>query len=210
MLKPNFLKVNIKQFDAAKITLADIKNFLNENKDKDDVKAYLGELSALTAERVEGFLDTAEGRKLLQPRLDQNFTKGLNTWKEKNLDKLVEDEVKKRNPDKTPEQLELEKLRKEIEDERKARNRETLVNKALKVADEKKLPKGIIDYFIADDEENTLSNLTKLEEEYSKAVQAAVDSKFKESGRKIDNSTGGNNIGGIDVSKLAAEASIRK
>ncbi|MFB8733886.1 hypothetical protein ACEQPO_08005 [Bacillus sp. SL00103] len=55
--------------------------------------------------------------------------------------KIVEDEVSKRNPSKTPEQLEVEKLRKEIEAE-KARNRETLVNKALKAADEKKVAKG--------------------------------------------------------------------
>lgn len=163
--------------------LEDIKQFFADNKDQEEVKTYLGELSTLTAERVEGFLDSPEGKKLLQPRLDQNFTKGLNTWKEKNLDKLVDDEVKKRNPDKTPEQLELEKLRKEIEDERKSRTRQELVNKALKVADEKKLPKGIIDYFIAEDEPNTLANLTKLEDEYNKAVQAAVDGKFKGAGR---------------------------
>jgi Domain of unknown function (DUF4355) len=210
MFKSNLLKVNIKQFDAAKLKLEDIKKFLSENKEQEDVKAYLGELSAPTVEGVEGFLDTAEGRKLLQPRLDANFTKGLNTWKEKNLDKLVEDEVKKRNPDKTPEQLELDKLRKEIEDERKARNRETLVNKALKVADEKALPKGIIDFFIADDEENTLTNLAKLEEEYSKAVQTAVETKFKENGRNIDHGNNNNNIGGIDIAQIAAEASIRK
>lgn len=206
----NYFPVNIKQFEDKKLTIEDVKKFLADNKDQADVKTYLGELSALTAERVEGFLDTPEGRKLLQPRLDTNFTKGLNTWKEKNLDKLVDEEVKKRNPDKTTEQLELEKLRKEIEDERKARNRETLVNKALKLADEKKLPKDIVDYFIADDEEKTVANLTKLEEVYGKAVQAAVDEKFKQSGRLIDQSTGGSNIGGIDVSKLAAEASIRK
>jgi Domain of unknown function (DUF4355) len=106
--------------------------------------------------------------------------------------------------------LELDKLRKEIEDERKARNRETLVNKALKVAKEKNLPDGIIDFFIADDEENTLANLTKLEEEYSKAVQSSVESKFKEHGRQIDNGNSGQNIAGIDINQLAAEASIRK
>lgn len=190
--------------------LEDIKQFFSDNADNDDVKAYISELSTPTAEGVERYLDSPEGRKLLQPRLDQNFTKGLNTWKEKNLDKLIEDEVKKRNPEKTPEQLELDKLRKEIEDERKARNRETLVNKALKVAKEKNLPDGIIDFFIAEDEENTLANLTKLEEEYSKAVQSSVESKFKEHGRLIDNGNSGQNIAGIDINQLAAEASIRK
>lgn len=207
MNKP-FLNVNIHQFDEA-ITLEAVKKFFTDNKDNEDVKKYLGELSKPTVEGVKGFLDTEEGKKLIQPRLDQHFTKGLETWKTNNLEKLIDEEVKKRNPAKTPEQIELEKLRKEIEDERKARNREALVNKALKVADEKKLPKGIIDFFIADNEENTLSNLTKLEEEYSKAVQAAVDAKFKEGGRIIDPGTGGQGEGKIDIGSLAAEVSIR-
>lgn len=191
------------------MNLEDIKKFLSENKEQEDVKAYLGELSAVSADKVKGYLETLEGMKLIQPKLDSHFTKGLETWKQNNLDKIIEEEVRKRNPQKTPEQLELEKLRKEIEDERKARNRETLVNKALKVADEKALPKGIIDFFIAEDEENTLTNLTKLEEEYSKAIQAAVDAKFKDYGRDIDQSNNNQNTGNIDIASLANQASIR-
>lgn len=206
--KLELLKVNIKQFDAT-IKLEDIKKFLSDNKDKDDVKAYLGELSKPTVDGVKGFLDTEEGKKLLQPRLDSHFTKGLETWKTNNLENIIEDEVNKRNPKKTPEQIELEKLRREIEDERKSRTRQELVNKALKVAKEKSLPDGIIDFFIADDEETTLSNLTKLEEDYSKAVQSAVEAKFKESGRSIDFGDGKKGEGAIDVSSLASEISIR-
>lgn len=101
------------------MNLAEIKAWLEANKSDSEVSAYLGELSTPTVEGVEGFLDTPEGKKVLQPRLDSNFTKGLNSWKEKNLDKLVDEEVKKRNPDKTPEQLEIEKLRKQIEDAEK-------------------------------------------------------------------------------------------
>ena len=190
--------------------LEDIKKFFAENKDQEDVKAYLGELSAVSEDKVKGFLDTEEGKRLLQPRLDSHFTRGLDTWKQNNLDKLIEEEVKKRNPQKTPEQIELENLRKEIENERKARNRETLVNKALKVADEKALPKGIIDFFIADDEENTLTNLTKLEEEYSKAVQSAVDSKFKEHGREFNPGNTGQSNPVANLREIAAQANIRK
>ncbi|WP_370225279.1 DUF4355 domain-containing protein [Cytobacillus sp.] len=209
MKKYDFLKVNIKQFDKGTINLEAVKKFLADNKEDEGVKAYLGELSAVSADKVKGFLESEEGKKLMQPRLDSHFTKGLETWKQNNLEKLIEEEVNKRNPSKTPEQLELEKLRKEIEDEKKARNRESLVNKALKVAKEKSLPDGIIDFFIAEDEENTLSNLSKFEEEYNKAVQSAVATKFKESGRIIDHGMNTNNAGGTDIAKLAGEASIR-
>jgi hypothetical protein len=190
--------------------LEDIKQFLSDNKDQDDVKAYLGELSAVSTDKVKGFLDTEEGKRLIQPKLDSYFNKGLETWKSNNLDSIVESELQKRNPSKTPEQVELEKLRKEIEDERKARNRETLVNKALKVADEKQLPKGIIDYFIAENEEGTLENLSKLEEVFGQSVQSAVDSKFKENGRDIDFSNPTKNTGKIDVDSLASQVSLRQ
>ncbi|MGJ9384261.1 DUF4355 domain-containing protein [Salipaludibacillus sp. CF4.18] len=191
------------------MTLEEIKAWLEENKESDEVKTYLGELKQPTRENVEGFLDTEEGKKLLQPRMDQNFTKGLNTWKEKNLDKLIDDEVKKKNPDKTPEQKELEELKQQFEQEKKERNREALKNKALTVADEKKLPKGILDFFIAEDEDGTTANLTKLEEEYNKAVQSAVDEKFKASGKEFKQGGSDNKASTTDISKLAKEASIR-
>lgn len=190
--------------------LEEIIKFLDENKEKDDVKEYLEKLRAVSVDKVEGFLKTSEGKKFLQPRLDSNFTKGLETWKANNLEKLIDEEVNKRNPTKTPEQIELEKLRKEIEDERNARNRETLLNKALKVAKEKNLPDGIVDFFIGQDEDGTLANLTKFEEEFTKSVTDAVNTKFKEAGRNPEQSTGGNeNIGGIDITSLAQDASIR-
>ncbi|MGG0619730.1 DUF4355 domain-containing protein [Bacillus altitudinis] len=193
------------------MNIEEIKQFLEQNKENEEVKAFVGELSAVSADKVKGFLETEEGKKLLQPRLDQHFTKSLDTWKENNLEKIVEDEVSKRNPSKTPEQLEIEKLRKDMESERNARNREKLVNTALKVADKKTLPKDVIDFFIGENEESTIENLGKLEESFNAAVQAAVDAKFKESGREIERGNGaGNSTGNIDIRTIAQEANIRK
>ncbi|KLV15363.1 DUF4355 domain-containing protein [Bacillus altitudinis] len=193
------------------MNIEEIKQFLEQNKENEEVKAFVGELSAVSADKVKGFLETEEGKKLLQPRLDQHFTKGLETWKDNNLKKIVEEEVSKRNPSKTPEQLEIEKLRKDMESERNARNREKLVNTALKVADKKTLPKDVIDFFIGENEESTIENLGKLEESFNAAVQAAVDAKFKESGREIERgNSAGNSNGNIDIRTLAQEANIRK
>jgi len=191
------------------MTLEEIKEYLEKHKEDAEVKAYLNELSRPSEENVKEFLNTYQGQKVLQPYLDRHFTKSLETWKQNNLEKLIDEEVKKRYPEKTPEQIEIEKLRKQIEEAEKARQREALVNKALKLADEKALPKGIIDFFIADDEENTIKNLERLEQEYQAAVQKAVEEKFKEHGRQIDQGTNGGG-GAIDIASLAQEASIRK
>jgi len=141
---------------------------------------------------------------------DTHSNKSLETWKTNNLEALVDEEVKKRNPEKTPEQLELEKLRKEIDDERNARNREALVNKALKVAKEKNLPDDIIDFFIADNEENTTANLSKFEETFNKAVQNQVELKFKDGGRNPETpNLGGGTDTTASIADMAQSVSIR-
>ncbi len=192
------------------MNIEEIKQFLAENKDNEEVKAFVGELSAVSADKVKGFLETEEGKRLIQPRLDSYFTKGLDTWKSNNLESLIEEELQKRNPSKTPEQIELEKLRSEIERERAARNREALVNKALNVADEKQLPKGVIDYFIGEDEETTLANLSKFEETFNAAVQNAVDIKFKESGTNFEKGDPSPASGSVDIGALAKSVNIRQ
>lgn len=191
-------------------TLEEVKKFLEDNKDNEQVKAFVGELSAVSADKVEGFLETEEGKRFIQPRLDSYFTKGLATWKANNLDSIVEEKIRERNPDKSPAELEIEKLKKQIEDAEKARNREALVNKALNVADEKKLPKGVIDYFIGEDEETTLANLSKFEETFNVAVQNAVDIKFKESGTNFEKGDPSPTSGAVDIGALANQANIRK
>ncbi|MBO3634434.1 DUF4355 domain-containing protein [Bacillus subtilis] len=191
-------------------TLEEVKKFLEDNKDNEQVKAFVGELSAVSADKVEGFLETEEGKRFIQPRLDSYFTKGLATWKANNLDSIVEEKIRERNPDKSPAELEIEKLKKQIEDAEKARNREALVNKALNVADEKKLPKGVIDYFIGEDEETTLANLSKFEETFNAAVQNAVDIKFKESGTNFEKGDPSPTSGAVDIGALANQANIRK
>lgn len=185
------------------MTLEEVKAWLEANKTNSDVAAYLKELSAVSPDKVKAFLDTDEGKRLIQPRLDSHFTKGLETWKQNNLETLIDEEVKKRNPEKSPEQLEIEKLKKQIEEAEAARKREALMNKALKLADEKQLPKDVIDFFIGEDEEKTSANLTKLEEAYKKAVQAAVDEKFKAAGRQLPGSGDGDDSAGAQFAKAA-------
>lgn len=58
------------------MNIEEIKQFLEQNKENEEVKAFVGELSAVSVDKVKGFLETEEGNKFLQPRLDQHFTKG--------------------------------------------------------------------------------------------------------------------------------------
>lgn len=191
-------------------TLEDVKKFLEENKENEDVKSYLNELSAVSADKVNGFLDTEEGKRLIQPRLDSHFTKGLDTWKANNLDALVDAKVKELYPEETEEQKRIRKLEKELEDQKTAAQREKLLNKAVSYASEKQLPADVAEFFIGEDEESTMKNLGAFEEKYNAALQKAIESKFQENGRDVQSGSNEPTNQDLDISSLAAEASIRK
>jgi transposase len=169
--------------------LAQIKQLIEQNKDNQEVQNYLRGLY-LTPEGVTAFLDTPEGKKFLQPRLDQHFTKGLETWKEKTLPSLLEEEIKKKFPAETEEQKRLRKLEEELEKERQTRIRAELMNKATTLATQKGLPVDLVSYFVGQDEDTTVGNLTALETTWQQAIEKAVEAKFKDNGRSPNQSGG--------------------
>ena len=189
-----------------KLDLEQLKTLI-ESGDKTTLESYI--YKALEKEDVALVQAVnADVRSVIDAEKDKHHNKALETWKSNNLEMLIEAEVKKRNPDKTPEQIELEKLRKEIEDERNARNREKLMNEAIKQATEKGLPVDVLDFFIGDDEDTTMSNLSKLEEAFNKAVLSQVDNKFKDNGRSIEK-PGNISATTTNLSELAAQANLR-
>ncbi len=173
------------------MTLEELKQFIEANKDNQEVQTYLKGLYPLTPEGVTAFLSTEEGKKLLQPRLDQHFTKGLETWKEKTLPSLLDEEIKKKFPAETEEQKRLRKLEEELASERQARVKSELVNKATTLATQKGLPVELVSYFVGQDEDTTVSNITALENIWQQAIEKAVEQKFKDNGRTTPPGGGG-------------------
>ncbi|MHC1683426.1 MAG: DUF4355 domain-containing protein [Clostridiaceae bacterium] len=101
-------------------------------------------------------------KSFLDSEKDKHYLKAFETWKTNNLQKLLDDEIKKRYPDKDPKDTELENLRIEIENMKKEKIKEALTNKALKIATEKKLPLELIDFIVGENEEVTNKNLDLL------------------------------------------------
>lgn len=210
--KKERLSVKINQFDGDAVTFDQVKAFLDSNKDSAEVKEYY-KSNVLTADNVKTFLETNEAKKILQPKLDAHFTKSLETWKANNLDSLVEEEVKKRNPDETPEQKRIRELEEKLQKQEKANKLSQLKETALKHATKQGLDSTFaskyIERFIGDDEVATTSLLDELKTDLDGLVKTQVDARFKESGRNIEHGGGSNDLGSIDIGKLAAEASIR-
>lgn len=167
--------------------LQEVKTYLETNSQDAAVVEYLSELKKPTAEVVNSYLDSQEGVKLLQPRLDSHFSKGLQTWKDNNLTKLIDEEVAKRNPGETPEQKEIRELKAQLEQDKAERLKEKLTNVAMKKADELGLPLDLVQHFIGADEDSTNFNLENFNSAFQTALQTQVNSKFKQNGRDVKN-----------------------
>jgi hypothetical protein len=158
----------------------EVKAFLEQNKDNQEVKAYLQGFNQLTIEGVQKFLnENPDAKKWFDSEKDRHFSKGLETWKSNNLSKLIDEEIKRRFPEKDEKDLriaELEAKFKKMEEEAK---RKDLTNRAIKIATEKNLPVEIIDYFVGNDEKETEENLMKLERILNDSINNLVQQRLK-------------------------------
>ncbi|HDG9685915.1 TPA: DUF4355 domain-containing protein [Staphylococcus aureus] len=194
------------------MNIEEVKSFFEEHKDDKEVKDYLKGLKTVSVDDVKGFLDTEEGKRFIQPELDRYHSKGLESWKEKNLEDLIKQEVRKRNPEQSEEQKRISALEQELEKRDAEAKREKLRSNALGKAQELNLPTSLVDRFLGDSDEDTEQNLKALKETFDKYVQKGVESKFKSSGRDVKESRNQDldpsNVKSIE--EMAKEINIRK
>lgn len=143
----------------------------------EDFEKYIS--GFMTADRVNKYLETDDGKKYVEPIASARFEKGLETWKTNNLEALVNAKVKELYPDADPKDTELAAVKAELERMKAESARKDLTNKALQIATEKGLPIELVDFFIGTDEKTTKENLDKLNTAYTTALSAAVDKKLK-------------------------------
>ena len=166
--------------------LQEIRAFLAEHRNDEEVMSLLTEL--LNVDIVKRFVaENEEAQKWLQAEKDRAVSKGIETWKQKTLPGILDEEREKirreLNPEETPEQKRLRELERKLEQELRARRLAELRAQAKDYAQEKGLPSALIDHFIADDEEATRANLEKFAQVWSQAVQEAREGVFREHGR---------------------------
>jgi hypothetical protein len=161
--------------------LEDIKKFIDENKDtNEDVKTYLQGFKSVSVDEVSKLVNEKDDfKKWFDSEKDKHFSKSLSTWQTNNLEKLITDEIKKRNPDKSAEQIELEKLRADFEAAQKQLALKGVKEKAIQQATSKNIPLEILDFFVNENEETTTANLSTFESVMEKYITAKVDERLK-------------------------------
>ena len=144
------IKGLIKPFDVEKITLEDFKKVTNENK---EIKGYY------TSEK------------------DRAVSKGIETFKSNNLQKLIDEELKKKsNEGLSEEAIQLKELQAKFEALEKEKMRSELKGKYTKLLTEKGLNSELVDFVFNEDEEIFNSNVDKI----NSILQNSINSKTNE------------------------------
>ena len=102
------------------ITLDDVRKFIEANKASPDVAEFIVSVSVdkpLNPELVTAYLQTTEGKSLIQPMMDQRVTDAIKTHDEKSKSKIdaaiksgIAAEMLRLNPTETPEQRQVREL----------------------------------------------------------------------------------------------------
>lgn len=190
------------------MTFDEVKQFLESEAGKaSEVTAYLQGLNPLTVARMQEFIEkTPEAKSWLDSVKDKHLQKGLETWKTNNLESLIDAEVKKKFPQKDEKEIELDKLRAEIDQMKQEKLKESLTNKAMKMASEKNLPIELVGFFIGRDEQETTDNLKVLEDIYNSSVQKTLELRLKGEGYVPPKDNGGSRT---DLESLSMDEYIK-
>lgn len=135
---------------------------------------------SLTLDAFKGKLTEPDFKSFLDSTKDTHFQKALETWKQNNLQKLIDAEMLKKNPSLTPEQLKIEELTKEFEKERSQRQLSEQKSKLKDELRDKNVDPRIVDLLIDSDETVTKANIQLYLDANKNYVQKEVENRLKE------------------------------
>lgn len=143
-------------------------------KKAEPVKAFIN--SGLTLEAFKSKINDPTFKSYIDSLNDTHFNKALETWKTNHLDEFIQNEYYKKHPDdkKDPTAIELEKLKKQLEDSENARKLEIAKASISKKLTEKKLPIELAERIADLDETKSNENFVfyeKLFKEHDKGLK---------------------------------------
>jgi hypothetical protein len=198
------------------LTLELVREWLAANKAQDTVKAFLKELGAgpaLGADTVGPWLETEDGKKLVQPYVDKRVTDAIKTHDTKTKEtteaevkRRVAEELLKANPQETPQDKQIRELREQMDADRKESARDKLKRAIVEEAAAQGVPSWWVDEYSGNTIEEAKLFVAKVkkhnEELTTKAKNEVLTTGFKPgSGNGTDKTK-------KDVSKLSLAEAI--
>lgn len=135
-------------------------------------------------EDFKKFMETDEGRKILNPMFDKRVSTAIETWKTNNIDKVVNDELVKRGFVQTDEQKKMMELENEIASIRKEKEMAEKRAIALAELNANGLNATLADYIPHDSEESIRNGVTTFKSILDDLVAQEVKKKTAGTGAK--------------------------
>ena len=141
------------------ITLEQFKNALENNTD------------------CKGYFDS-----LCDKTVNTRLNKGIESWKEKKLNDLIETEINKRYPQKTEAELKFEEQQKQLEQVQAEKQQLQLQIKYHDLMAENNLPLEVLDFVASDNIQSTIDNINRfkslVEDMVEKRARKIMDEKL--------------------------------
>ena len=193
------------------LTIAEIKAFIESNKDRPDVAEFIKGFEVekeLNTETVNAYLETPEGKVLLQPRLDRYATIAIKSHDEKQAPVVeakikagVNEGIRKLHPEETEEQKQIREMREDMERMKKEGEAKELRNAILMEANNRKIPLEFVEnipYPSLEHFKNSATIFEKLQNDIkTRAINEFVAANAPKPG------SGSETKGKIDLSKLS-------
>lgn len=187
------------------MNVQEIKQYLVDNKDTTEVAELLNSFTVEPTLEVfkEKVLTDADFKSFMDSEKDKHYAKALDTWKQNNLKTIVDEKVKELYPQDDPKDLELKQLKRDMEELRNERTRERMTNLALKKANELNVPTDLVDFFVANDEENTIANIERFNKTYTEGIQSTLKKKLEGNGDVVPRGTNLNDVTTKDFNDMS-------
>lgn len=169
---------------------------INETLLKQDEFKSLKDLSKLTADDIKGVLTGEVGKAFLTSHDDSVRSKAVETFKNGKM----QDEIKKaieesKNETKSPEQIEIEKLKKQFEESQAELTKERNTAKYSKLLKDKGLPTELVDFVYGDGTDETVNkNIDTISGIIKNAVDTKVNAKMEQGSYNPPDSTSTNTL----------------
>lgn len=199
--------------DEQEVTLEKVKAFFERNKENPEVTEYITSISVdkpLTPEVVTGYLQTTEGKMLIQPMFDQRVTDAIKTHdikmkaaNEAAIKAGINAEIARMNPAETAEQRRIRELEQSVEANNRKWEQERLEANIAMEAAKRGIPLELYKDIPYPSIDHAINTFTVYEQKKQKDIEKAINEKMAIESFKPKSSQG-EKKSGMTFSEFAA------
>jgi hypothetical protein len=196
------------------MTIAEVRKFIEENKESDEVKGFLDEVNPLKQATKENAFSLIEGVDALKAAVDsyadKRVTEGIKTHWDKNFEKEHRALALKENPPKSEADKRIAELELKWAEADKMRNKEAQEKLALRLLTESGMPIRRAGQLAGETEEETKTRVADYMADLKDYGQNKTDQMLSQNGRKVQSDMKPKKLYSIDELKSMGDAGINK